>query len=461
MQQWHEKFDPQRFLNAVDLDSLIEKNEVRNEALVEELSAPCMLCEEKHGSGILLSNHDFLCSLCFKNLAEVSYPEKYERLHRNYLIQHESYRKALEELTRAFEVEKGSGNLLLTIGFWSCVLGFINPLLLFVSLALLVVGGFMSYLTHLRHERWMKKRALWIKRNPEPKKPVLRHFHDPLAELSLNDKLILKVFDYWPGYPPYWHYLREVVLDKDGHSCQVSGCPSRLELHIHHIVPVSKGGAHRPENLVSLCQFHHALEPNKGHERIWGSIRTSFFTLVTGHERHARTSHKTYSVKPHLRRLQLTSLGEIKTISDQYGLSCPSCESSDVAYSIDHSRQSVSVECPKCVKSLSGPQQLTEETGPHLAEILKVTKNRGRWEPRWDMLAERQSRVWGDWSGIAVAQKRRAHRAKVVDIKSAPSCPKCSAPMRLRKPKPGDNWKAFWGCSKFRVTNCKGSRKYK
>jgi ssDNA-binding Zn-finger/Zn-ribbon topoisomerase 1 len=40
---------------------------------------------------------------------------------------------------------------------------------------------------------------------------------------------------------------------------------------------------------------------------------------------------------------------------------------------------------------------------------------------------------------------------------SAPVCPKCGSEMRLVKPQGSDHWKAFWGCSKYRVTGCKGS----
>ena len=31
------------------------------------------------------------------------------------------------------------------------------------------------------------------------------------------------------------------------------------ELHLHHVVPVAKGGTDDPTNLVLLCSVHHAL----------------------------------------------------------------------------------------------------------------------------------------------------------------------------------------------------------
>jgi hypothetical protein len=40
-------------------------------------------------------------------------------------------------------------------------------------------------------------------------------------------------------------------------------------------------------------------------------------------------------------------------------------------------------------------------------------------------------------------------------------CPKCGAPMGLKKPrKPSDKWNPFWGCTRFKDTGCKGSAKY-
>jgi ssDNA-binding Zn-finger/Zn-ribbon topoisomerase 1 len=38
-----------------------------------------------------------------------------------------------------------------------------------------------------------------------------------------------------------------------------------------------------------------------------------------------------------------------------------------------------------------------------------------------------------------------------------PVCPKCGSRMRLIKPQRNDHWKAFWGCSKYKVSGCKGA----
>ncbi len=50
--------------------------------------------------------------------------------------------------------------------------------------------------------------------------------------------------------------LRRFVLHRDG-GCTADGCPSRYRLEAHHKVPWSEGGPTDPENLTTLCWFHH------------------------------------------------------------------------------------------------------------------------------------------------------------------------------------------------------------
>lgn len=42
--------------------------------------------------------------------------------------------------------------------------------------------------------------------------------------------------------------------DESGHRCA-----NERWLHLHHIRPVSQGGGNNPENLITLCSFHHDL----------------------------------------------------------------------------------------------------------------------------------------------------------------------------------------------------------
>ena len=52
---------------------------------------------------------------------------------------------------------------------------------------------------------------------------------------------------------------RAFVFHRDGHACVIDGCGSRSRLQPHHIRPRSEGGDHHPDNLVTLCWFHHHI----------------------------------------------------------------------------------------------------------------------------------------------------------------------------------------------------------
>jgi len=51
--------------------------------------------------------------------------------------------------------------------------------------------------------------------------------------------------------------LRRTTLHRDGSMCSADGCDSRHRLEIHHKTPWSQGGETNPEDLVTLCWFHH------------------------------------------------------------------------------------------------------------------------------------------------------------------------------------------------------------
>jgi len=458
-ENWHTEFNPRKFLSRVSLAQLIERNEAYNESSVTDAKSPCILCGKTNARGILLNDKSFLCQQCYSEVAMISYPERYEALRRQFVISREARRLAWESFREKFEY-KSEGSSLVFLGWASLILALVNPAFLILTATLFIIGYVKNDANKRKTDEWLGRKSAWERANPEPKEPELKHFHDTTAYLSEKDRLVLKVFNHWPGYPPFWKYLRAVVISRDSNRCQVTGCPSRLELHVHHMRPVADGGTHTPDNLVSLCDFHHALEPEKGHERIWGDIKTRYFTLVRGYERSGRASHKTHTVQAHLRRLQLVTLDELRELTKTYGFCCPTCGETKIKFTLFSDRNIVRVECPTCCKSTEGAQQLTEETGPMLAEILAVSRNKGRWKARWDMLAERKSATWGVWSGQVVSKKRGAYKEKIETSKSAPLCPKCGSPMKLVRPRPSDKWKTFWGCTQYSVTGCKGSAKY-
>lgn len=448
VEAWHDQFNPQRFLSRVKIDQFIEQNEAYNENKVDCLGKPCILCSGFQGPGLLLNDKSYLCKSCFSVVSTIRYPEKYENDHRQYLTDREARQQARAAFVDKCIYRKVSGWV--GIGVWLSL-----PLLYFQIgfIVFSIILFFIYRIDRTKHEARIKE---WDSMYPIPVEPELKHFHDPKAELSNRDRAILKVFNNWPGYPPFWSYLREVVQQRDENRCQVSGCPSRVELHIHHKTAVSQGGEHVPTNLISLCSFHHALEPYEGHERIWGEIKTRYFTMVHAHQRRNSASHGYHYVRAHVRRLELVEKAELSAIKDYYGLSCPSCNSDNLGIRVDKKNQEVNVTCSVCGENWAGRRQLTEETGPRLSEALTITKNCGYWMPRWDMLESRSDSTFRLL--IKESSKYKSNRKTIKSKEGAsPICPKCGYPMRIIKPHRGDKWKAFWGCSKYRVTGCKGS----
>lgn len=458
-QNWHVEFNPQKFLSRVSWEKLVERNVAFNESVISDAKSPCILCKKSYSTGILLNNKSFLCKHCYTEVETISYPEKYETLRRNYLVANEARKIAWQTFKERFEYNSQVNNFVY-FGWASILLAFVNPMFLILSAVLLTIGYEKNESNKRKLIEWDNLKSRWEQSYPEGKEPELKHFHDPSAFLSERDQLILKVFNHWPGYPPFWKYLRSIVLTKDSNRCQVTGCPSRLQLHVHHMRAVSDGGTHTPDNLVTLCDFHHALEPEKGHERIWGNIKTQHFTLVCAHERGNRGSDGIHAVRAHLRRLQLITQDELHALTKTYGFYCPDCREPDLKITLLSDKNIIKAECPACGKSSDGAQQLTEESGPRLAEILGIGRNQGRWTARWDMLVERKGAVWGTWSGHVVSAKRKQHKEQLEIKKSAPLCPKCGSAMQLKIPRKTDSWKAFWGCTHYSTTGCKGSARY-
>lgn len=61
--------------------------------------------------------------------------------------------------------------------------------------------------------------------------------------------------------------IRRAVLARDD-GCTVDGCNSTYRLEVHHIIPVSGGGTHAPENLATLCWWHHHVAVHRRGMRI-------------------------------------------------------------------------------------------------------------------------------------------------------------------------------------------------
>lgn len=52
--------------------------------------------------------------------------------------------------------------------------------------------------------------------------------------------------------------IRHAVTYRDG-GCVIDGCASRYRLQPHHITRFTNGGTHHPDNLATLCWYHHHI----------------------------------------------------------------------------------------------------------------------------------------------------------------------------------------------------------
>jgi hypothetical protein len=80
------------------------------------------------------------------------------------------------------------------------------------------------------------------------------------------DELLLHVTAEWERQPRH----RDPVFARDGWRCAVPACTSRRELHDHHIVFRSRGGANSRDNRVTVCAWHHLRGLHARRVRAWG-----------------------------------------------------------------------------------------------------------------------------------------------------------------------------------------------
>jgi len=64
-------------------------------------------------------------------------------------------------------------------------------------------------------------------------------------------------FSVYPGtLTKDWYEVSSRIRKRDGYKCAI--CGSKEKLEVHHIVPLSRGGASREDNLITLCQKCHS-----------------------------------------------------------------------------------------------------------------------------------------------------------------------------------------------------------
>jgi Zn finger protein HypA/HybF involved in hydrogenase expression len=93
-------------------------------------------------------------------------------------------------------------------------------------------------------------------------------------------KEISSLYDYWPETPPDWEERKVILKSKSQRYCSKCG-KYNVEKHVHHKVPVSRGGSHRLENLEYLCvkchsKVHHGRNVSVENKTITSINRPTF-----------------------------------------------------------------------------------------------------------------------------------------------------------------------------------------
>jgi len=94
------------------------------------------------------------------------------------------------------------------------------------------------------------------------------------------DKRVKSFYDYYLTYPPDWEERKKDVKERDKHHC--SECGSNNDLHVHHKIPLSKGGSNQISNLILLCASCHSKEHGgKSFDKEFTHSESAFSKRVT------------------------------------------------------------------------------------------------------------------------------------------------------------------------------------
>ena len=87
-----------------------------------------------------------------------------------------------------------------------------------------------------------------------------RTYNDPVRKAK-REKERQAVVGNEKSYPSDWDTTTARIRKRDGYRCKNCGT-SGVELHVHHIVPLSKGGTNSDGNLATLCnECHKKIHP--------------------------------------------------------------------------------------------------------------------------------------------------------------------------------------------------------
>jgi hypothetical protein len=75
------------------------------------------------------------------------------------------------------------------------------------------------------------------------------------------------------NYPKDWNDIKRRIKHRDGYKCRL--CGSSSDLHVHHIVPISRYPDHSDSNLITLCFSCHSKQDGTGHNLLISALDRS------------------------------------------------------------------------------------------------------------------------------------------------------------------------------------------
>jgi len=66
-----------------------------------------------------------------------------------------------------------------------------------------------------------------------------------------------------------WSIVRQIVLDRDAHTCQLCGKKENTKLHVHHILKSKESGTIHLDNLLTVCPGCHKKSDTKLYNPDW------------------------------------------------------------------------------------------------------------------------------------------------------------------------------------------------
>ena len=87
-------------------------------------------------------------------------------------------------------------------------------------------------------------------------------------DLEVSKSYLIPIYDFYIEYPPDWEDRKRKALIREDNRCQ--NCGGNDFLHIHHHIPLSRGGTNQLENLEVLCESCHIAE-HKGRKFSYSS----------------------------------------------------------------------------------------------------------------------------------------------------------------------------------------------